>query len=201
MMKKIFLILGAAIAMSLNASAQTPEEVDIVTGENVQLEMINPDQPVKETKKEKKEREKKIRKLNQDVEYAKASNSLRRGYFVLLANSVDMGVHHCTGLNETANYLLVQDNDGIIQFAFNTYRSGPNGIGGITVKGTVRDKKIKYDDNGDVHLEYQLVSKKETAYVYITLFHNSNRAVGRVSGMHDMNFNGEIRPYRDKDHR
>ena len=200
-MKKIFLILGAAIAMSLSASAQTPEEVDIVTGENVQLEMINPDQPVKETKKEKKEREKKIRKLNEDIDYAKASNSLRRGYFVLLANSVDMGGHRRTGVNETANYLLVQDNDGIIQFAFNTYSSGPNGIGGVTLKGTVRDKKIKYDDNGDVHFEYQLVSKKETAYVYITLFHNSNRAVGRVSGILDMNFNGEIRPYRDKEHR
>lgn len=201
MMKKIFMTLGIAIVMSLSVSAQTPDEVEIVTDENVQLEMINPNQPVKETKKEKKEREKQIRKLNEDVEYAKASNSLRRGYFVLLANSVDMGGHRVTGLNESANYLLVQDGDGIIQFAFNTYRSGPNGIGGVTTKGTVRDRKIKYDDNGDVHLEYQLVSKKEIAYVYITLFHNSNRAIGRVSGMFDMNFNGEIRPYRDKDHR
>ena len=200
-MRKYILTLFAIATFGLVAQVQ-PSELLGIEGENdVQLEMINSDQPVKETKKEKKEREKKLRELNQDIDYAKAANSLRRGYFVLLANSIDMGGHRTTGLNETANYLLVQDDDGIIQFAFNTYRSGPNGVGGVTSKGTVRNKKIKYDDNGDVHLEYQLVCKKETAYVYITLFHNSNRAIGRVSGLFNMNFNGEIRPYRDKDHR
>ena len=196
-MKNIILTLCAITALGLSAQVQPSTMVEIESDESVQLEIITPDQPVKESKKETK---KKQRELNEDIAYAKASNSLRRGYFVLLANAVDMGRRH-TGLNENANFILVQEEDGIIQFAFNTFRPGSNGLGGWTTKGTVRGKRIKYDDNGDVHLEYQLVSTKEITYVYITLHHNSNRAVARISGAVDMNVYGEIRPYRDKDHR
>ena len=60
--------LSAIIAMGLGASAQiVPDEIEIVTDENVQLEMITPAEPVKESKKEIKEREKKLRELNDDV--------------------------------------------------------------------------------------------------------------------------------------
>ena len=45
--------LSAIIAMGLGASAQiVPDEIEIVTDENVQLEMITPAEPVKESKKE-----------------------------------------------------------------------------------------------------------------------------------------------------
>ena len=199
-MKNFILTLCAIIPLGMFAQVQSPDASQIESDENVRLEKIDQKETVKETKKEKKAREKKMRELNEDIAYAKASNSMRRGYFVLLANSVDMG-RRFTGLNEAANFVLVQDEDGIIQFAFNTYRPGPNGLGGWTTKGTVRDKRIKYDDNGDVHLEYQLVSTKEIAYVYITLYHNSNHAVARISGAINMTVYGEIRPYRDKDHR
>lgn len=199
-MKNFILTLCVIIPLGVAAQVQTPDAANIESDENVKLEKIDQTDAVKETKKERKEREKKMRELNEDIAYAKASNSIRRGYFVLLANSVDMG-RRFTGLNEAANFILVQDEDGIIQFAFNTYRPGPNGLGGWTTKGTVRGKRIKYDDNGDVHIEYQLVSNKEIASVYITLYHNSNRAVARISGAINMTAYGEIRPYRDKDHR
>ena len=75
-MKKILLTLTAVIARGLGASAQTiADEVDIETSD-VQLEMITPAEQVKESKKEIKEREKRLRELNDDVAYAKASNSM-----------------------------------------------------------------------------------------------------------------------------
>ena len=47
-MKKILMTLSAIIAMGLGASAQiVPDEIEIVTDENVQLEMITPAEPVK----------------------------------------------------------------------------------------------------------------------------------------------------------
>ena len=199
-MKNFLLTLCVMIPFGVVAQVQSPDAANIESDENVRLEMVDKADAVKETKKERKEREKKMRELNEDISYAKASNSMRRGYFVLLANSVDMG-RRFTGLNEAANFILVQGEDGIIQFAFNTYHPGPNGLGGWTNKGIVRGKRIKYNDNGDVHLEYQLVSNKEIASVYITLYHNSNSAVAHISGAINMTVYGEIRPYRDKDHR
>ena len=112
-MKNFILTLCAIIPLGVFAQVQSPDASQIESDENVRLEKIDQKETVKETKKEKKAREKKMRELNEDIAYAKASNSMRRGYFVLLANSVDMG-RRFTGLNEAANFVLVQDDDGII---------------------------------------------------------------------------------------
>ena len=202
-MKRIFIILGLAMAMSLNVSAQVIDEVDIVTDENVNLETITPAEPVQESKKEIKEREKRVRELNDDVAFAKASNSLRRGYFVLLVDDISIGRmgYRISGLTNNSNFVLVQDEDGIIQYAFSRIGSGNNGLGGWTGKGTVRNKKLSYAKNGDVYLQYQLVCKHSVEDVYITLYHNSNHAVADIRGSQHITVYGRILPYRDKDHR
>ena len=201
-MKRTILVLSAMMAMGFTAAAQNAGEVDIETSD-VQLEMITPAQPVQETEQEIKEREKKLRELYDDVAYAKASNSMRRGYFVLVADNVqigNMGYRHYD-INRNSNFILVQDEDGIIQFALNTGVSGANGLGGWTGHGKVRNKRLTYDKNGDVYLQYQLISSGVNTDVHITLFHNSKRAVATITGGAPITLYGEILPYRDKKHR
>lgn len=201
-MKRTILALSAMMAMGFTAAAQNAGEVDIETSD-VQLEMITPAQPVQETEQEIKEREKKLRELYDDVAYAKASNSMRRGYFVLVADNVqigNMGYRHYD-INRNSNFILVQDEDGIIQYALNTGLSGANGLGGWTGHGKVRNKRLTYDKNGDVYLQYQLISSGVNANVHITLFHNSKRAVATITGGAPITLYGEILPYRDKKHR
>ena len=150
-MRNLFFAITVALLAGTCASAQTNPEIDIETNE-VELQMITPADPVQESEQEIKEREKKLRELNDEVAFAKAANSLRRGYFVLLADAIQFGSgafrHH--GLNNQSNFILVQATDGIIQFALNTGSSGANGLGGWTAKGNVRDKRITYADNGTV---------------------------------------------------
>lgn len=201
-MKRTILALSAMMAMGFTAAAQNAGEVDIETSD-VQLEMITPAQPVQETEQEIKDREKKLRELYDDVAYAKASNSMRRGYFVLVADNVqigNMGYRHYD-INRNSNFILVQDEDGIIQYALNTGLSGANGLGGWTGHGKVRNKRLTYDKNGDVYLQYQLISSGVNADVHITLFHNSKRAVATITGGAPITLYGEILPYRDKKHR
>lgn len=203
-MKRITLTLAALMTMTLGATAQvTPDEVDIVTDENVKLEMITPAEPVQETEQEIKEREIKLREFNDEAAYAKAANSLRRGYFVLVADNIQLGRmgYRRYDISQNSNFVLVQNEDGIIQFALNTGNSGANGLGGWTGKGRVRNKSIKYDDNGDVHLQYQFIGTTANAFVTITLFNNSKRAVANISGDIELTIYGEILPYRDKKHR
>ena len=201
-MKRLLLALSATVAMGFCASAQDANEVDIETSE-VQLEMITPAQPVQETEQEIKEREKKLREIKDETAYAMASNSLRRGYFVLVADNIqigNMGYRHYD-ISRNSNFILVQAEDGIIQFALNTGYSGSNGLGGWTGKGTVRKQRITYSDNGDVHYQFSIVSGTVNADVYITLFHNSKRAMATVTGGPTITIYGEILPYRDKKHR
>ena len=144
-MKKILLTLSAIMAMGLGTTAQVvTDEVEIVTDENVKLEMITPAEPVKESKKEIKEREKKLREFNDDVAYAKASNSMRRGYFVLVADYIQFGrtAYRHYGINPNSNFILIQGDDGIIQYALNGPYAGSNGLGGWTGKGTCATRII-----------------------------------------------------------
>ena len=201
-MKRTILALSAMMAMGFTAAAQNAGEVDIETSD-VQLEMITPAQPVQETEQEIKEREKKLRELYDDVAYAKASNSMRRGYFVLVADNVqigNMGYRHYD-ISQNSNFILVQNEDGIIQYALNTGNAGANGLGGWTGHGKVCNKRLTYDKNGDVYLQYQLISSGVNADVHITLFHNSKRAVATITGGVPITIYGEILPYRDKKHR
>lgn len=202
MMRKILLALGAAMMTSTLGWAQTTDKVDNVT-DDVQLEIITPAQPVQETEDDVKQREKLLRELQDDVAHAKAANSMRRGYFVLVADNIqigDMGYRHYDISNNT-NFILVQDDDGIIQYALNTGSPGTNGLGGWTGKGKVRNKRIKVEDNGDVYMQFAVVSGSVNADVSITLYGNSNRAVARIMGRPAINIYGKILPYRDSKHR
>jgi hypothetical protein len=201
-MKKYILAFSLLMAFGLWATAQDKGEVDIETAD-VQLEMISPAQQVQETEQEMKEREKRLREHKDEVAFAKASNSLRRGYFVLVADNIqigNMGYRHYD-ISRNSNFILVQGEDGIVQFALNTGFPGTNGLGGWTGKGNVRYSRIKYDDNGDVYYEYQLIGSNINARVFITLFHNSKRAMAQITGGPDITMYGEILPYRDKAHR
>ena len=202
-MKKLLLTLSVILATATLAMAQLPDEVEGITDDNVKLEIITPAEPVVETEQEVKEREKRLREHNDDVAYAKAANSMRRGYFVLVADNIQIGNsgYRHYDISSNSNFVLVQGDDGIVQYALITGSPGVNGLGGWTGKGTVRNKRIKFDDNGDVYYQYQLISGNVNAGVHITLFHNSKRAVVRITGGVPITMYGEILPYRDRAHR
>ena len=203
-MKKIIFALATMMSMGLCAAAQTSnDQVDIETSENVKLDIITPAEPVQETEQEIKDREKRLRELNDDIAFAKATNSMRRGYFVLLADNIQMGRsgYRHYDINSNSNFILVQDFDGIVQFALNTGSPGINGLGGWTGKGTIRNKRIKNEKNGDIFMQFSIVSGHVNADIDITLFHNSKRAVAHIYGGTPITMYGEILPYRDSDHR
>lgn len=203
-MKKILLSIGALLVLTPSVQSQNIDWDDIESSNDLKLEMVTPAEPVKESKKEMKEREKRLRELNDDVAFAKAANSMRRGYFVLIADYIEfgrMGFRHYN-INPQSNFILVQNQDGIIQYALNMGAPGANGLGGWTGKGAVRNKQVQEKKNGDVVMQYQIIGSKVNATVHITLYHNSKRALARImGGSRDIEFYGEIRPYRDNDHR
>ncbi len=62
----------------------------------------------------------------------------------------------------------------------------------------MRNKHVKFKDDGEVFVQYRLVGRNVDTSVHITLSPSSNQAVARVG---DMTFYGKILPYRDSDHR
>ena len=115
-MKRILLMVGMMV-VGLCATAQSHVQavMDDEDG-NVKLEIISPAQPVQESELEIKEREKRLRELADDMAYAKALNSMNRGYFVFVADNIQIGNtgYRHYDINNNCNFILVQDNDGIM---------------------------------------------------------------------------------------
>ena len=48
-------------------------------------------------------------------------------------------------VNSNTNFVSVKGDKAVVQVAFNIPVSGPNGIGGVTVDGSVSDYEVKTD--------------------------------------------------------
>ncbi len=77
---------------------------------------------------------------------------------------------------------------------------GANGLGGITLHGKVNGVKMKESKDGSVSLSYNMVSYQMNAYVYITLYKDSDHVMVMVNptmGRSNITLYGRLVPYRN----
>ncbi len=201
MMKQLLLALSLILSSSMAASAATVQQVN---PDSVELTVVKPAKVKAETKKERKARQKREQQITDSIAHVKAAEAIEQGYFVLLANNLSVGRmgYVVTDINSNANFLLVQNDGGIFQVAFNNGRPGLNGMGGITQHGSVNNKQITTDKKGNVTVTYNLFGSNVNAYVSITLMAGSDRAdaiVTRMMGPQRITMSGTIVPYRNDD--
>jgi len=202
-MKKLLFCLVLSSALVCVAQEPAAVVIDSDSDNDVELQVIEPATSTQETEQEIKEREKRLREHNDKVAFMKAENSLKRGYFVVTADNIQMGHsgYRCYDISPNTNFVLVQQDNCIIQVAFNTGNPGANGLGGITLKGKVSNNRMSTDKNGDVHFSYNVNGSNVSAFVQITLFHNSKRAVVNITPSlngPDITIYGNLLPHRDK---
>lgn len=76
---------------------------------------------------------------------------------------------------------MVNGERATVQLAFNTMRSGPNGIGGITVDGTISDPKISINKKGRVTCSFGVQGVGISAQISLTLDEGDNVASADVN--------------------
>ena len=132
----ILALLMAALAVQ----AQVTDDIYATKqGDDVQLSVITPAKPDKTTKQDQKAREKRLKERVDSLGHAKAAMALERGYWVLLADRINVGYtgYTAAGLNGNSNFIFQQAEEGMVQTAFNMSNPGPNGMGGMTLQGNV----------------------------------------------------------------
>ncbi|MCI8998745.1 MAG: DUF4251 domain-containing protein [Muribaculaceae bacterium] len=80
------------------------------------------------------------------------------------------------------NYVAVKGNSGVIQLASTYGMLGFNGLGGVTLEGTVRDMDVKYDKKGNLTMSMRIVGSGRSGEVVLQMAKGSNRAVVQVKG-------------------
>lgn len=125
--------------------------------------------------------------VQDSVSYDEAVAALRAHQFVLEANSVMFRNGQTAFVNSSTNFVLVNQGRGTVQVAFNTAYPGPNGIGGVTVDGSVTDIEMTTDKHGNVYCNFGIMGIGISAQIFISLTSGGNSATVNVSP----NFNSQ----------
>lgn len=198
-MKQVFFIFTlVAASITLNparVSAQQVYDDDIYVIERTG------DIPENETNRERKARIERDHEIVDSIYNLKAVRAVQDGYFVLQATEVSnsRGVY-TLGLNNNTNFLLMQGDKGIFQVAFNNVDPGLNGLGGMTLHGSIGKKDIKTDKKGNTIITYHMTGMHMNASVTVTIFKESDHAIADVyptMGNGRITLRGRLVPYRN----
>lgn len=181
-MKKFIVLMAVALMATISNEvfAQT-ETVDSLT---------NP----KTLRDAERARQKAAQEIEESAAYAEAVKALEEKQFVLEADQVIFKRGETAYVNTNTNFVLVNQNRGTVQVAFNTHFAGPNGIGGVTVDGTVSGVKMKTDKRGNVTYSFSIMGTGISAQVFMTLVNGDNEATVSISP----NFNSQTLTLRGK---
>ena len=161
----------------------------------------------KETKAEQKAREKQLKTLNDSVAYNRALHGIEQKYFVVQVERIAVGTmgYPVNGISNSTNFVLQQGDHAWIQLVYNSYVIGDNGLGGITVDGSVSREKIKTKKNGDTVYSFVVSGASVHATVSITIFAGTNQVVATVdptfaNSNNRVTMYGTLVPYIHKNH-
>lgn len=131
------------------------------------------------------------------ISYDDAVASLKTKQFVMEADQVIFRNGQSAFVNSSTNFVLVNQGRGTVQVAFNTVQPGPNGIGGVTVDGTVSDMKMTTDKKGRINCNFSIQGVGISAQIFLTLTNGSNKATVTISpnfNSNNMTLSGNLIP-------
>lgn len=152
------------------------------------------------TSREMKEHQKALQRQVDSVGHTRAIIALERGYWVLLADRINVGFtgYTVSGLNGNTNFVFQQAQSGMVQFAFNHGAPGLNGMGGMTLEGRVSHVQQKTDKKGNIRYGFSLVGEDINAQVDVTVYAGSDYAQAIVTPAFSgpvLTVNGRLMPY------
>ena len=187
-MKNLMRIFAVMLVATFMAQALPAQELEQITGI-----------PENETKEERKAREKRLEAMRDSIAFVEAQMALDSSYFVITADRIMLDNRiNIMSPEAGTNFVLVQGDKAIVQLAFNNGFSGLNGLGGITVEGSINNRKTKVSKKGDISYDFSVNGTSISAQVYITIDKNTNQATVYINpnfNSNSMTVYGPLIPY------
>lgn len=141
----------------------------------------------KELKKQKKEREKAVEAKVDAVKFQSAVAALNQKNFVLEADRAEFKFGDIINVSSTTNFVAVSGNKATVQLSVSGHVIGPNGIGGITVDGSVSGMQITTDKKGNVNCSFNVMGAAISALVEIMVPNGDNYATVYITPNYNSN--------------
>lgn len=138
--------------------------------------------------------------LTDSIASVQARAALQNQDFVLEADNVTFKNGSTVFVNSNINFISVKGNRAVVQISPSNMASGPNGVGGVTVDGTISGQQIKTGKDGRITLSMNVTGIGINAQVEIYMFPDSNKATATVYPNFNSNtvwLNGTIVPYEN----
>lgn len=144
-----------------------------------------------------KEQKKRLEQITDSIKFSKAQLNLENLNFIIHADRVTINSGRTFSSNSSTNFIKANDGNAMVQLS-SPYISGINGMGGITVEGSISSIKKKTDKKGNFFIEFMVMGSGISARITINLPKNSNEVIASVYP----NFNsdtltvyGTVKPY------
>ncbi|PXV69176.1 uncharacterized protein DUF4251 [Dysgonomonas alginatilytica] len=129
-----------------------------------------------------------VNDAEQQMRYDMAIEALNNREFVLEADRITFKYGQNAFVSPNTNFISMSGDKATIQLAFNSPYAGPNGMGGITVDGSVTNVKMKTDKKGNVTYSMNVMGAGVSAIVFFNITAGTNQCSARVTP----NFNSQV---------
>ena len=184
-----FIIFIALLSVCMTAGAQdkTTSKQRIDQWKDYMKEFQQRQEPVREAAR-----------ILDTLQWNQAGNSVAKRSFVIEADAVTFKNGVRLMVNSMTNFIAVDGDRGVVQISPSNFVNGPNGVGGVTVDGSISGYEVTTDRKGNVRISMNVTGAVINATVDITLYPGSDQAYVVVSpnfNSRTIRIEGTIVPY------
>lgn len=166
-----------------------------------QQEMQKWHQDMEEFKARSAER-REINELTDSIAGVQAAAAVLNRDFVLEADQVTFKNGNTVFVNSSTTFISVKGNRAVVQISPSNFSSGPNGVGGVTVDGSISGMQRMVDKKGRTTLSFNVMGIGINAQIEIYMTPGTNQASATIYPNFNSNtvwIEGEIVPYENSD--
>ena len=199
-MKKVLLTLTvivaglSVVAPDIGAQNSTPQS-------RHQQEMQKWQQEMQEFRERSAER-RELNALTDSIAGVQAAAAVQNRDFVLEADQVTFKNGNTVFVNSNTTFISVKGNRAVVQISPSNFSSGPNGVGGVTVDGSISGMQRMVDKKGRTTLSFNVTGIGINAQVEVYMTPGTNRASATIYPNFNSNtvwIEGDIVPYENSD--
>ena len=144
------------------------------------------------------EQRREINELTDSIAGVQAAVAVQNRDFVLEADQVTFKNGSTVFVNSTTTFISVKGNRAVVQISPSNISSGPNGVGGVTVDGSISGMKRMVDKKGRTTISFNVMGIGINAQIEIYMVPGTNRASATIYPNFNSNtvwVEGDIVPY------
>ena len=142
----------------------------------------------------------KLNELADSLASIQAIAAIRNKDFVLQVDNVTFRSGNTAFVNSSTNFISVKGNRAVVQISPSNFAAGPNGVGGVTVDGSISGYQITTDRKGRVNLTYNVSGIGISAQVEVYIVPGSTYAQATIYPNFNSNtlwLSGTVVPYNN----